>query len=122
LTALARNLRCGLIGATGSRLLEQHRTPPLRTAVRTTRALKEEALTRSNDFPPLWYDSLFRSTEQAMKMIGLPGHMVFGREEGVMNTTSTLLKKSLQWSIALSVLMIAAGVLAIVVPGLRGWP
>jgi len=47
-----------------------------------------------------------------MKMIGLPGHMVFGREEGVMNTTSTLV----------SVLMIAAGVLAIVVPGLRGWP
>jgi predicted anti-sigma-YlaC factor YlaD len=57
-----------------------------------------------------------------MKMIGLPGHRVFGREEGVMNTTSTLVKKSLQWSIALSVLMIAAGVLAIVVPGLRGWP
>ena len=55
-------------------------------------------------------------------MIGLPGHMVFGREEGVMNTTSTLVKKSLQWSVALSVLMIAAGVLAIVVPGLRGWP
>jgi uncharacterized membrane protein HdeD (DUF308 family) len=37
-----------------------------------------------------------------------------------MNITSTLVKKSLGWSIALSVLMIAAGVLAIVVPPFAG--
>jgi uncharacterized membrane protein HdeD (DUF308 family) len=64
--------------------------------------------------------SLFHRTEQAMKMIGLPGHMVFGREEVVMNTTSTLVKRSLGWSIVTSVLMIVAGILAMVVPPAAG--
>lgn len=44
------------------------------------------------------------------------------KEEGVMSATSvgTIVKKSVQWSIGLSVLMIVAGLLAIAVPQAAG--